>query len=425
MNTNDRRMLGHAVLAALTVVTGSAGAQTLYGGGATLPAPGYVGPANAISPDRLTPPDAIPVTALFGAYSLVTSNSPQVQYCQTGSGVGKSVLEGGAGFAADNPCPSFLVTNPMGFEAPSGQLFPDFIASDSPLAATDITNFYDNASVSARVAPVQVPAIAAEIAIVYNNTSITGTPNITTSDLCRVLSGEATQWSDLNLPAPPGTSAIQVVFRSDGSGTTFNLSNHLAAVCPSATGFWTSQNWTGTPSNSVIGLISPAPTNQVGASGNPGVVTKVNTTIGAIGYAEYADALALGGIPHFTVDMKDPTDVVLPTTLSFTTGQVISATAGPTPGLEAVSTQDTHPECLLLVDPRSYANITDGYSIIAVTYLLGYNAGNGDNASAVSSLLSAPYNSEIQSDATDIAPNLGYQFLAADPTTIVKGCINK
>lgn len=420
-------MLGQAVLAALTVVTGSAGAQTtLYGGGATLPAPGYIGPVNAISTDRLTLPDAIPSTALFGSYSLVTSGSPQVQYCQTGSGAGKSVFEGAAGFAADNPCPPFSVTNPMGFGAPAGQALPDFIGSDSPLAATDVTAFYANASVSARVAPVQVPAIAASIAIIFNNPNVSNTQSISTSDLCRVLSGEATQWSDLNL-MPPTSEApgIQVVFRSDGSGTTFNLSNHLAAVCPSATGFWTSQNWTGAPSNSVIGLVTPAPTNQVGASGNPGVVTKVNTTVGTIGYAEYADALALGGTTHFKIDNVDPDDLQVPATLSFTTGQVISATAGPTPGLVAVSTQDTHPECLLLVDPNSYANITDGYSIVAVTYLLGYNAGNGANASAVSGLLSAGYNPDVKAKAKGIAPDLGYEFLPADPTSIVTGCINE
>lgn len=427
MQSYDKAALAQAVLAAMTVVAGTAGAQTLYGGGATLPAPGYVGPNNAISSSRLTTPDELPPDSLFGAYTDQLEDA-LVQYCQTGSGTGKNVFTGSAGVAADFACPPFSVT-PIGFGAPSGQVLPDFAASDSPVAAGDITNFYANPSVSAHVAPVQVPAIAAAVAVILNNPDVSGTPNITTSQICQVFSGGITDWSSLTQAdgKPFPSRAITAVYRSDGSGTTFNFSNHLSAVCPAdgVTGFFTSQNWTGTPSASVVGTLSP--TNQVGASGNPGVVTAVANTTGAIGYAEYADAIAINpNVPHFTVDNEDPTDLVIPPSLTFTTGQVIATAdnANGTPVLQAVSTADTHPECLLLVNPTTYSNPMSGYSIIAVTYLLGYYAGNGSNTQAVSDLLSSTYNDVVKNAAKQIAPSNGYAFLVADPTATIKSCVN-
>ena len=73
-------------------------------------------------------------------------------------------------------------------------------------------------------------------------------------------------------------SAIVVVHRSDGSGTTFIFTDYLSKVSPdwkSNVGASTAVEW-------------PA---GIGAKGNEGVSNNVGQTKGAIGYVEYAYAL--------------------------------------------------------------------------------------------------------------------------------------
>ena len=79
--------------------------------------------------------------------------------------------------------------------------------------------------------------------------------------------------SDVKLPA----TAIAVIHRADGSGTTFNFTDYLSKASPEwkeEIGEATSVDW---------------PTG-IGAKGNDGVANKVAGTEGAIGYVEYAYA---------------------------------------------------------------------------------------------------------------------------------------
>ena len=73
------------------------------------------------------------------------------------------------------------------------------------------------------------------------------------------------------------STAIAVIHRADGSGTTFNFTDYLAKVSPDwkdKVGEATSVEW---------------PTG-IGAKGNDGVANNVAGTEGAIGYVEYAYA---------------------------------------------------------------------------------------------------------------------------------------
>jgi phosphate transport system substrate-binding protein len=100
--------------------------------------------------------------------------------------------------------------------------------------------------------------------------------------LAKIYLGTITSWDDaaikalnpkLTLPA----TAIAVVHRADGSGTTFNFTNYLSKVSPdweSKVGSATSVEWPG----------------GIGAKGNDGVANNVAGTKGAIGYVEYAYA---------------------------------------------------------------------------------------------------------------------------------------
>ena len=77
----------------------------------------------------------------------------------------------------------------------------------------------------------------------------------------------------LKLPS----TAIAVVHRSDGSGTTFNFTNYLAKVSAD----WKSKVGANASVEWPVGI---------GAKGNEGVANNVANTKGSIGYVEYAYA---------------------------------------------------------------------------------------------------------------------------------------
>lgn len=100
--------------------------------------------------------------------------------------------------------------------------------------------------------------------------------------LADIYLGKVKTWDDAALKAlNPGlalpASAITVVRRSDGSGTTFNFTDYLAKA---------SADW---KANVGAGTAVEWPTG-VGAKGNEGVAGNVAQTKGAIGYVEYAYA---------------------------------------------------------------------------------------------------------------------------------------
>jgi phosphate transport system substrate-binding protein len=94
--------------------------------------------------------------------------------------------------------------------------------------------------------------------------------------------GKIKTWDDaalkkLNPNAKLPSTAIAVVHRSDGSGTTFNFTDYLAKVSPE----WKSEVGSSTSVEWPVGI---------GAKGNEGVANNVAQTKNAIGYVEYAYA---------------------------------------------------------------------------------------------------------------------------------------
>ena len=99
--------------------------------------------------------------------------------------------------------------------------------------------------------------------------------------LAKIYNGDITTWNDpaitavnpgVNLPA----SKINVVHRSDSSGTTWIFTNYLTAAAPGV--------WTAGADKEV-----PWPVG-VGGKGNEGVAASVQQLSGSIGYVEYAYA---------------------------------------------------------------------------------------------------------------------------------------
>jgi phosphate transport system substrate-binding protein len=150
----------------------------------------------------------------------------------------------------------------------------DFGASDAPLSPDQF---------NACNGCVQIPWALAATSVMYNLPGVKNLLHMDGPTLAKIFLGQITTWDDaaikklnkgVNLPS----TKITIAHRSDGSGTTFNFTDYLAAVSPS----WKSQVGTGTSVSWPVG---------VGGKGSAGVSALVAQTPGTIGYADVAFAL--------------------------------------------------------------------------------------------------------------------------------------
>jgi phosphate transport system substrate-binding protein len=442
------------VCALALAVAGVSHAQTLVGGGATLPAIGYVG-TGAESNHQVNPAGT---GSLFAVYSAISGN-PTVSYCQTGSGTGKNVLALVSGDSVQNACTPNASGAYDGFgAATAGRTTltqPNFAAADSPLAQSDYANYTANHTTGL---PVQFPSVAGAISLSMNLKSNAGVvmnksnTNFSDAQVCLIFSHQATDWSDSRLESaytglatgdtPSG--AINIQFRSDGSGTSFAFSNYLSTACASsgtpAAHFVTSQNFYSatSPSSSVVGLYEPAlPSNWTGSSGNPAVAAAIAATTNSIGYVETANTEA-ANLAYALVDNQDPeanfggTKFVVSnsgTGANLVYNTVING-ADPNTGRPVLQQLSPLPttSCIALVNPDSYAEPSTGYPIMAVSYLLGNTNGNGSDLANTQGLLSAPYNSTITGSRslTLFGTGKGLELLNTGTSitpTIVSACL--
>ncbi len=149
----------------------------------------------------------------------------------------------------------------------------DFGASDMPLELKDL----DAAGLT------QWPQIMGGVVAVVNIKGIEpGSLKLTGPVLADIYLGKISNWNDKAIAAlNPGLKlpdlAIAPVYRSDGSGTTFNFTYYLADVSPD----WKSSIGVNASVQFPVGL---------GGKGNEGVSAFTSRTEGAIGYVEYAYA---------------------------------------------------------------------------------------------------------------------------------------
>src|SRR4051812_10023895 len=149
----------------------------------------------------------------------------------------------------------------------------DFGASDVPMGDADITAAGGAASL------VQIPTTLGVVAVAYNLPGVSRL-QLDGPTLAGIYLGTIKKWNDPGLVALnagvtlPGT-AITVVHRSDGSGTTYHFTDYLGKVASewrSKVGVSKSVQW-------------PA---GIGGERNDGVAGTVKRTDGAIGYVELA-----------------------------------------------------------------------------------------------------------------------------------------
>jgi phosphate transport system substrate-binding protein len=147
-----------------------------------------------------------------------------------------------------------------------------FGASDAPLEQSEL----DESNLA------QFPLCVGGVVPVINLEGVADAELKLTADLlAKIFNGDITMWNDQAIAAEnsgvklPDTK-INVVHRSDSSGTTWIFTNYLTAAAPDV--------WTAGADKEV-----PWPTG-VGGKGNEGVAASVQQLAGSIGYVEYAYA---------------------------------------------------------------------------------------------------------------------------------------
>lgn len=150
----------------------------------------------------------------------------------------------------------------------------DFGASDVPMNAAELAR--------AKAPVLQVPVTLGGAGIAYNLPGVKKGLLLTRQVVAAIYLGRITRWNDpaiirLNPGAHLSGTAITVVHRSDGSGTTYTFTDFLSRVSPE----WKEKVGVG----KVVAW--PAP-SSIGGKGNEGVAGLIRQTAGAIGYVELA-----------------------------------------------------------------------------------------------------------------------------------------
>ena len=146
----------------------------------------------------------------------------------------------------------------------------DFGASDGPMSDEQLSQ--------SKTKILHIPTVMGAVVPAYNVPGISGEVKFTPEALAGIFLGKITNWSDpaitkvnpgVNFPNQP----IIVIYRSDGSGTTFIFTDYLSKISKD----WSNTVGKGTSVKWQIGM---------GGKGNEGVAGQVRQLQGSIGYVE-------------------------------------------------------------------------------------------------------------------------------------------
>jgi phosphate transport system substrate-binding protein len=215
------------LLAGLALALPVMGQTTLNGAGATFPYPMY--------------------SKWFSEYNKLHSDV-QINYQSIGSGGGiRQVLNGTV----------------------------DFGASDGPMS--------DEQLAQAKTKILHIPTVLGAVVPAYNVPGISGEVKFTPEALAGIFLGKVQKWNDpaitqsnpgVNFPDKP----IIVIYRSDGSGTTFIFTDYLSKISKD----WSNTVGKGTSIKWPIGM---------GGKGNEGVAGQIRQLQGSVGYVELVYAV--------------------------------------------------------------------------------------------------------------------------------------
>jgi phosphate transport system substrate-binding protein len=212
----------------------------------------------------------------------------------------------------------------------------DFGASDAPLTPDQF---------SACHGCVQIPWAFSATSIPYNVSGVGYGLKLTGPILADIYLGKIKKWNDKRIKAInkgvnlPGEDIVPI-FRSDGSGTSFNFTDYLSKVSKE----WKRKIGKGT---------QPAFPTGVGARGSSGVAAKLGSTPGGITYVDIAYAYK----NHYKVAKirNRAGKFILPTVKSL---KAVSSTVTKVPKNNAIS----------VVDPPK--SIAKGYPICTFTWVI-------------------------------------------------------
>ena len=230
----------------------------------------------------------------------------------------------------------------------------DFAASDEPISSKDANKV--------KRGVVQIPMVGGTIAIAYNKPGCS--LKLTQKQVVDIFSGRIKDWKQVGCASGP----MRVVYRSDGSGTTFAFTNSLSAFGGWAPGVGKAVKWP-------IGI---------GGKGNEGVSGNIKQTPGAIGYVNTgfvkANRLQAAAIQNKAGKF------VLPTARS-------GAAA-----LNGISLDAN------LAGENPNPSNAQAYPISTLTWILAYKTGNGSKADDIKAAL----NYALSNKSQMIADDLGY-----------------
>lgn len=166
----------------------------------------------------------------------------------------------------------------------------DFGASDAPMKDEEITA----AEQAGGAGVLHIPTVFGAVVLAYNLEGVEEL-NLDPDTLVAIFMGDVTKWNDATISAlnPDVTlpdEDIQVVHRSDSSGTTNIFTGYLAEVSTD----WDSKVGKGKEVEWPVG---------VGGQGNDGVAAVVQQQAGSIGYVELSYAIE-SGLPMATLKNK-------------------------------------------------------------------------------------------------------------------------
>ncbi|WP_218188616.1 substrate-binding domain-containing protein [Bordetella ansorpii] len=227
------------MVAGLAMASGAASAQSaVVGGGATLPEELYKDPVDGILPSNF-------------------------EYTGVGSGAGLR---------------AFLNNDATEFGGIAGDPI-HYAGSDARLSSSQISTYnaeYNDGEDSTEedFGPlIQIPTVVTPVTLPYRHGTISDL-DLTTEQVCGIYAGEITTWNQIR---PGAAGNINVVYRTDSSGTTELLARFLASECSQP--FAVSTTFT-----NVVAPVGGVRAGWVGASGSGGVATATYAAANRIGY---------------------------------------------------------------------------------------------------------------------------------------------
>lgn len=318
---NKYKILAAVVATALMSVAGAASAQVaVNGGGASLPADLYKGSPNILPAN--------------------------FNYAVTGSGTGKS---------------TFLTHGTFAGQSTSSH----YAGSDSILSAAELSAYAANFKPTYG-SLLQFPTTATSVTLPFNKAG--AALNISDANLCGIFSGQITNWS--GVAGSGRTGPIEVIYRSESSGTSELFTRFLSSVCgaqPNSTLKNGAFSTTSTFANLFVNNTVPA---------NFTIATKIDPTTGLVVpdvggtplYNKVYEAGTDGRIgyvgPDVIPDLEDATKVAQlrgysPSEVDVT--RTLDTALAPTDPIEQADPSKWVPV---------FTNPTDGYPIAGYTNLI-------------------------------------------------------